>query len=92
MASINKQFQIPPKYLCCAVCEKKYNQLGSHANCYKSYCWICRIKFSSDIEQQTHSIENHSEFYCTECKECISNLPEHIVNKKKWCVKYKACS
>lgn len=78
---------IPSDFLNCKICEKKYNKLGSHASCYKRYCWICSIVFDKEIQQQTHSKEFHSDFYCTDCKECITNIQEHKNNKVKWCNK-----
>lgn len=77
---------IPPNYLVCKICDKDYNKLGSHGNCYKRYCWICSIVFSSNAEQQAHSEKNHPYFYCFSCKECISNIDNHKFYKN--CVKH----
>ena len=76
---------IPPSYLSCKICNKIYNKLGSHAICYKKYCWICGIIFSSNLEQQLHSEKNHAYFYCVHCKECISDISSH--KNYKHCIK-----
>lgn len=78
---------IPSEFLCCKVCEKKYNKLGSHALCYKRYCFICCIVFDKDSQQQSHSKECHPDFYCQDCKECNINIEAHKNNKVKYCNK-----
>lgn len=77
---------IPPNYLTCKICNSKpYNKLGSHAKCYKRFCWICNIIFESNLQQQLHSEKNHSYFYCIHCKECISDINNH--KNYKNCIK-----
>lgn len=77
----------PRNFLTCKVCKKIYNKLGSHSGCFKSYCWICNITFSSNIENQVHAKKSHPNFYCIHCKECIQNLKSHLEpsNKKVYC-------
>jgi hypothetical protein len=76
------QVIVPVDYLSCKICEKTYNKLGSHAICYKKFCWICIIKFNTAKEQENHSKLHHPDFFCNSCKECISNITNHKKNKK----------
>jgi hypothetical protein len=79
------QISVPVNYLHCIVCKKTYNKLGSHSSCYKKYCWICKIIFKTDLEQQIHSKIDHTNNYCNICKENISNIIAHRKNKK-YCI------
>jgi hypothetical protein len=64
----------------CKVCNLTYTKSGSHASCYKKFCSICSYIFDTPSMQIKHSLDEHPEYFCSKCNECVANIKAHKIN------------